>query len=170
MTLSIEDEEATDSFISKTRKKKDDHALQMVGERLVGLPEKQLEGIDLPDNVREAVLLACKTTAHGARKRQLKYIASLLRKFDTASIEIALNVIARGDYEKALAFKKLEAWRDQLRAGDMSLINEILTDCPMAERQQLSQLARNAKKELKENKGVKASRSLFRYLKEVSDH
>lgn len=167
MTLPIKDEDETDAVISRTKKKTDDHALQMIGARLVELSEKQLEGIELPDNVREAVLLASRTTAHGARKRQVKYIGSLLRKFDTAPIEMALNVIARGDYEKALVFKKLEIWRDQLRAGDMELINKILTDCPLAERQQLSQLARNAKKEFTGNKGVKASRALFRYLKDV---
>ncbi len=136
---------------------------------MVGLSEKQLERVGLPNNLLEAVSLACKTTAHGARRRQVKHIGALLRRIDTAPIEKALNDIAQGDYEKALAFKKLETWRDQLQAGNMTLINEILTDCPQAERQQLTQLARNAKKEFEKNKGVKASRALFRYLKMVSE-
>ncbi len=169
MTFPTEDKDTIDAPISKTRQKKEDHALQMLGERLVELPGNQLEGICLPDEILEAVLLAVKTTAHGARRRQIKYIGTLLRKTDTAPIEAALNVIARGDYEKKAAFKKVETWRDQLRGGNMDLINDILAECPMAERQQLTQLARNAKKESDGNKGTKASRALFRYLKDVSE-
>jgi len=169
MILSNEDKDASDIPISKTKKKKDDRARQKLGERLVELSEKQLERVGLPNNLCEAVSLACETTAHGARRRQVKYIGSLLRGIDTTPIEKALDDIARVDYDKIFAFKKLETWRDQLRAGNISLINEILTDCPLAERQQLSQLARNAKKEFEKNKGVKASRALFRYLKKVSE-
>jgi ribosome-associated protein len=68
-----------------------------------------------------------------------------------------------------LAFKKIENWRDELRQGDFEIIEEILTDCPVAERQRLTQLARNAYHENNNNKGAKSSRMLFRYLKRVSD-
>lgn len=168
MTLPTDGKDTMDAPISRTRQKKEDHARQMLGERLVELSEIQLEGICLPDEILEAVLLAAKTAAHGARRRQIKHIGALLRRIDTAPIEKTLNVIARGDYEKKAAFKKVETWRDQLRTGNMDLVNDILAECPMAERQQLTQLARNAKKESDGNKGTKASRALFRYLKEVS--
>ncbi|MCP4690538.1 MAG: DUF615 domain-containing protein, partial [Desulfobacterales bacterium] len=46
---------------------------------------------------------------------------------------------------------------------------EILTKCPDADRQQLSQLARNAAKQKLKDKPPKASRSLFRYLKKISN-
>ena len=165
-----EDQDAADAPISRTRKKKDDHARQMLGERLVGLSVEQLERLGLSNEVREAVSLACKTIPHGARHRQVKHVGALLRQVDTAPIEKILDDIARGDYEKTLAFKKLETWRDQLRAGNMTVVDEILSACPLAQRQQLTQLARNAKKEFEGNKGVKASRALFRYLKEVSEN
>jgi len=44
----------------------------------------------------------------------------------------------------------------------MTLINEILAAFPNAQRQQLAQLARNAKKEFEGNKGMKSSKALFR--------
>ena len=166
---SPEDQDATDSPISRTRKKKDDHARQILGERLMSLSEEQLERLGLPDEVREAVSLAGKTIPHGARHRQMKYIGALLRQVDTAPIEKALDDIALGDYKKNLAFKKLEAWRNQLREGNLAVVDEILTACPLAQRQHLTQLARNAKKEFEGNKGAKASKALFRYLKEVSE-
>lgn len=148
--------------------KKADHARQKLGERLVALSAEQLERLGLSNELREAVALARKTTPHGARNRQVKHIGSLLRQVDTAPVEKALDDIARGDDEKNLALKKLEIWRDQLRTGNTTVVDEILTECPPAERQQLVQLARNAKKESEESKGVKASKALFRYLKKVS--
>ncbi|MBN2244791.1 MAG: DUF615 domain-containing protein [Candidatus Aminicenantes bacterium] len=161
------EEDPAEIPLSRTRQKKEDHARQMMGERLVELPATQLERICLPVQIREEVLLATKTTAHGARRRQIKYIGSLLRDIDTTSIENALEAIARGDYEQKEAFKRIENWRDRLKEGDMGLIDDILTECPMAERQKLMQLARNARKEFEANKGIKGSRALFRYLKEV---
>ena len=164
-----EDQDATDLPASRTRKKKEDHARQKFGERLVELSDEQLGRLDLPNELREAVSLARKTTPHGARHRQVKYVGALLRQVDTAPIEKALEDIASGDYEKNLAFKKVEAWRDQLREGNLTMVEEILLACPLALRQQLTQLARNAKKEFEGKKGVKASRALFRYLKEISE-
>ena len=167
--LSTEDKETADITISRTRLKKEDHALQMLGEKLVNLSLNQLDRIGIPGEILQEVLLASKTTAHGARRRQIKHIGALLRDIDTTPIEKALQVIAMGDYEQKAAFKKTENWRDRLKEGDMALISDILAECPLAERQQLSQLARNARKEFEGGKGTKASRALFRYLREVSE-
>ena len=148
--------------------KKADHARQKLGQRLVALSAEQLERLGLSNELREAVALARKTTPRGPRNRQVKHIGSLLRQVDTEPVEKALDDIARGDDEKNLALKKLEIWRDQLRTGNTTVADEILTECPLAERQQLVQLVSNAKKEFEGNKGAKASKALFRYLKEIS--
>ena len=169
MTLSDEKQDTTNLSQSRTQQKKADHARQRFGERLVELSTEQLKGVGMSDELMAAVSLARKTTQHGARRRQVKYIGSLLRRVEIAPIAKALDGIAQGDYEKALAFKKLETWRDRLRDGNMALIEEILAACPQAQRQQLSQLARNAKKEFEGNKGSKSSKALFRYLKEISE-
>ena len=158
-----------DDFKSRTRAKNEDRALQKLGEQLVDLSPARLEKIDIPSEVREAIGLARQTTAHGARNRQIKYIGGLLRDMDLAPVRDALEDIRRGDYGKAMAFKQIEKWRDALKQGDPALIDEILACCPDAERQRLTQLVRNAKKEFEAEKGVTASRLLFRYLKEVSN-
>jgi ribosome-associated protein len=157
-----------ESCVSRTRLKKEDHARQKLGERLVGLSAEQLDRIDLPDELRVAVAVARKTTANVARRRHVKHVGSVLRRIDTESVEKALEMIDRGDYEKAYAFRKIENWRDRFREGDTALIEEVLSACPAADRQRLSQLARNARKEFEGGKGTKASKALFRYLDEVS--
>ena len=91
-----------------------------------------------------------------------------MRKIDTAPIRKALDNIRLGDHQKGLGYKKLERWRDALKAGDTSIVEDILDQCPEAERQRLMQLVRNARKEAGMGKTVKASRVLFRYLRQVS--
>jgi ribosome-associated protein len=158
-----------DDFKSRTRKKIDARALQKLGEQLLTLTSEQLENIDMPEELREAVREALKTTSHGARRRQIKYVGAIMRETDPEPIRKALANIKMGDHRKVLAFKKIEAWRDALKEGNLSLIEEILNDCPTAERQRLTQLARNAHLAANPQKSAKAGKALFRYLKEVSE-
>jgi ribosome-associated protein len=153
---------------SRTQKKKEDRALQQLGEDLLSLSEDQLRAIEMPEELAEAVRIGRKTTQHGARRRQLQYIGALMRKIDAAPIRKALDNIRLGDYQKVLGYKKLERWRDALKEGDLSVVEDILVQCPEAERQRLMQLVRNARKETEMGMTVKASRVLFRYLREVS--
>ncbi len=164
----VEDREEGDLPPSRTQLKKADHARQKLGERLVGLSAEQLDRMGLPAELRAAVSVAGRTTAFTARRRHVKHIGTVLRGMELGPIEEALARIDRGDHEQALAFKKIENWRDRLRDGEMALVDEILAACPGAERQRLGQLARNAKKEFEGGQAGKASKALFRYLKEVS--
>jgi len=153
---------------SRTQKKNEARALQKLGEQLVALPSEQLAGIDISDELRNAVIAASKIKSHGAKRRQMQYIGTLMRDIDPEPIQDALENIRFGDHQKLLAFKKIEKWRDELKEGKGALIEEILNNCPDAERQRLTQLARNARNEYEAKKGVKSSRLLFRYLKQVS--
>ncbi|NOY39515.1 MAG: DUF615 domain-containing protein [Nitrospirae bacterium] len=153
--------------ISKTQKKKEALSLQALGEQLVKLSKEQLEGINLPTEIHDAVMFAKTIRKHGALRRQLQYIGTLMRRCDTEPIREALGHLEQGNYRKALEFKEMERWRDELIAGNRALIEEILTKCPDADRQKLTQLIRNAEKEQLNNKSPRASRLLFRYLKEI---
>jgi ribosome-associated protein len=153
---------------SRTQKKNEARALQKLGEQLVALSSEQLAGIDLADELRNVVIEAGKIKSHEARRRQLQRIGALMRAIDPQPIQNALENIRLGDHQKNLAFKKIEKWRDGLKQGNLALIEEILDNCPDAERQRLTQLARNAHKEYEAQKGVKSSRILFRYLKQIS--
>ena len=169
MTFSTDDNESEEVWVSRTQKKKKGQERQELAEKLTELSEVQLERMELPEKILKEIILARNTKVSGAKKRQIKFIGGMLRDLDTDPIEKAINYIDQVHYEQAQAFKKIENWRDQLKAGNMNLLNEILAECTMAERQQLSQLARNAKKEAEQNKGTKASKALFRYLKKVSE-
>jgi len=81
---------------SKTQKKKEATALQMLGERLVKLPAKQLGKIDLPEDVYDAVRFARTIRKYGALKRHMQYIGTLMRKIDPTPVQEALYNIEQG--------------------------------------------------------------------------
>ena len=154
-------------YKSKTEKKKEATALQDLGEKLVKLSNEQLESIDMPEELSNAIRHAKTIKSHGALKRQMQFIGTLMRNIDSAPVLEAIDEIEQGCYKKAVDFKETERWRDELMAGSKELIEELLVKYPSAERQQLSQLIRNAVKEKKDNKPPKAFRILFRYLRDV---
>ncbi len=153
---------------SRTQHKKDAMALQKLGEKLTRLPDDQLCNMDLPEELYDAVRFAKTIRKHGALRRQLQYIGSLMRSVDSEPIEHAILLIEQGAYEKAIHFQKLENWRDGLIAGNSGLLEEILEICPDADRQRIGQLIRSARKEKIKNTPLKSSRNLFRYLKKIS--
>jgi ribosome-associated protein len=164
---------------SKTQKKNDVTALQKMGEQLVELSSNQLKTINMPENLLSAIKDAQQMPQHEAKRRQMQYIGKLMRKIDPEPIQNALQNFQMGNNLKALEFKKLEHWRDELKAGNAQIIEEIITTCPNAHRQRLNQLARNARKThqdrktqedgkpIEDTKTIKASKALFRYLKEI---
>ena len=156
-------------YISKTQKKKEAEALQDLGEKLVKLSNEQLKDIDMPEELCSAVKQAKAIKSHGALKRQMQFIGTLMRQIDPEPVQEALDEIEQGNYKKAQEFKETERWREELMAGNKELMEEILVKYPSADRQQLSQLVRNAVKERKNNKPPKAFRLLFRYLAETKN-
>jgi ribosome-associated protein len=154
---------------SRTQKKNEDRALQELGKELVGLSSEQLAKIDMPEELLEAVRIARQTKKRGAKRRQMQYIGRLMRSIDVEPVHDAFENIRLGDLDKARRFHKIEQWRDEIIAGKEQVLEEILGACPNAQRQRLTQLGRNALHDAQKGKGVKSSRILFRYLKEIAD-
>lgn len=153
---------------SKSQVKREMLALQALGERLAELASNQINKIELPLELRNA-LLFCKTIRKGeARRRQLQYIGALMREADLEPIQKALDAIGRGELQDEQQFRELERWRDELIEGNNDLVDEILSRFPGTDRQTLRQLVLNARKEREGQKPPKASRVLFRFLRGLS--
>ena len=154
--------------ISRTRKKKAAIDLQKMGETLASMTEGQLSGLELPGPLDQALNAFRGMKKHEARRRQLQYIGKLMRQVDTAEIERFLEDAALRDYETNRRMRQMEQWRDEIVTGDDSRIGWLLDTYPdLFDRQQLTQLARNARKEVEEQKPPKAARKLFRYLRDA---
>ena len=84
-------------YKSRTQKKKEDRALQALGEQLVSLPAGQLEAIDLPDEVLTVIHFIHQIKSRSARRRQMQYIGVLMRHIDPQPIRAALERIRAGN-------------------------------------------------------------------------
>ncbi len=88
------------AYKSRTQKKKEDQALQRLGEQLVSLRPGRLEAMGLPEELVAAIEFARSITRHGARRRQVKHIGALLRHCDPQFIETILEGTQSGIFEK----------------------------------------------------------------------
>ncbi|MBW2011225.1 MAG: DUF615 domain-containing protein [Deltaproteobacteria bacterium] len=154
---------------SRSQIKREMQELQKLGEQLVELSNEQISGMTIPQEICEAVLFAKTLTKHGAKHRQLQYIGSLMRHVDPEPIREALRDVVEGKKLEALAFKQVEQWRDEIVEGNDERTEKILNLYQgVVDRQKLLRLVRNVRKESKTDKGRKSSKTLFRYLRELS--
>jgi len=152
---------------SKSRKKRDSHQLQQLGERLLALSPEQLDALALPNELSEAVRFANTLKKHGAIRRQKQYIGALMRGVDPDPIREALNQLDQAKDKEVRTFQLAERWRNELIHGGDERFSEFITQFPGTDAQHLRQLIRNAKKETDTRPSKKSSKALFRYLMEI---
>lgn len=86
-----------DEFIerpSRSARKRAAEYMQKLGVRLVSVREEQLQGLELPADLLEALREARRLRGHSALARQYQYIGRLMRELDPAPIERALELAA----------------------------------------------------------------------------
>lgn len=149
---------------SKTRRKQEMHALQDIGKELVGLNKDRLAQINLPDNLRDAVIEAKRLHRHEALRRQMQYIGKLMRTVDAAPIQAKLDEWNNITRTQAAKFHLVEHWRDRL-LGEPHALEEFTAEFAHADIQQIRTLVRNAHKEAAAAKPPKSSRALFKLLR-----
>src|SRR6185369_13110451 len=107
---------------SKSERKRRSDDLQSLGEALIDLPDSEFNALPLPEQLREAVQLARRITAHGGLYRQKQYIGKLMRKIDAEPIRDALGARKERERIEAARFRRVEQWRDRLvREGPPAL-------------------------------------------------
>ena len=152
---------------NKTALKREMKILHNLGRELIDLPESKFETIPLSERMHDAIYSG-KKMKKSALQRQLRFISSIMNEEDVEAIQLQLKLLAQPINQANDEFHQLEEWRDQLIAGDNELINTLVDEIN-ADRQHMRQLVRNANKEAQQNKPPKASRLLFKYLKELQE-
>lgn len=109
---------------SKSAKKREQQALQTLGEQLISLPEHTLEGMPLNDELREAVMLARRIKSHSALRRQRQLIGKLMRSADVEPIRVALAGIDRQHRMTTRTLHDAEQWRERLLSGGRAALDE----------------------------------------------
>ncbi|HSS63191.1 MAG TPA: ribosome biogenesis factor YjgA [Gammaproteobacteria bacterium] len=149
---------------SKSRKKREHHALQELAEALAGLSSGELEQIPLSDDLRDAVKEAS-GLKRGSLQRQVRYIAKRLAMEDATEVGDALERLRHGGREETARHHRIERWRDRLLAEGRQALSEFLDAHPHTDRQQLRQLIRNARLERERGQPPKAFRKLYALLR-----
>lgn len=162
----MHDEDDDVNYVSKSQVKRDLLALQELGLKLTVYSRKQLEPLNLPEDLVDALVSYRKIPQGPAMRRQRQYIGKQLRQVDEEAIRQFIS-IKEGDSDQHNAWlHSLERWRDRLLA-DPQTLTALLTEFPAGDVQSLRTLIRNAKKEKEENRPPKHYRALYQALKDL---
>jgi ribosome-associated protein len=156
----------SDELPSKTQRKRQMHELQDLGAELVSLNEQQLESIELPELLRDAVMDARRMTKFEARRRQLQYIGKIMRTIDPEPIRERVAAYKAVSREQTARLHLIERWRARL-LEDQHALTEFMNEYPGADATQLRLLIRNALREREADQPPKSFRALFRLVNEV---
>jgi len=166
MAYQYDDINPGDYVKSKSQVKRDMHALQDLGERLVDMNEKQLASIPLSDAMLDAIQIARKLPPKEARRRQIQFIGRLMREGDHEAIQAAVDKMQNRSDQHVHRQHQIERYRDLLIENDKSAFQQLVTNHPSIDVQRLRQLIRSAQKEQEENKPPASARKLFAYIRE----
>jgi ribosome-associated protein len=104
----------TESKPSKSARKREQQALQSLGEQLISLGDAELASLALDERLCDAVKNARSMKAHGALRRQKQLIGKLMRDLDPEQIRSALVELRADDARDKQIFARAEKWRDRL--------------------------------------------------------
>ena len=170
MTARKEQDDDFDDRPSKSERKRAAHAAQDLGETLIGLRDSDLDALDLPERLADAIRDARNVRSRGGGARQRQYIGKLMRDIDLEPIRAALA--ARSDLSalETERFKRLEAWRERLIAEGAAALDELERWRPGLDRTEWMRRVSAAQSERERTGTGTAGRELFRALRTLLEN
>jgi len=151
---------------SKSARKRAAHAAQALGEALLRLGDAELERLDLPESLIEALRAARRITSRAAALRQRQYIGKLMREVDPQPIHAALDAVRERAARDTERFKRIENWRARLIAEGEPALAELARWHPHIDRAEWASRVGAARAEhARSGAGGPAARELFRALR-----
>ena len=164
------DDDPGDERPSKSARKRAAHAAQDLGEELVALKDAQLDALDLPETLKEAVRLARRITSRAGGARQRQYIGRLMRDIDPEPIRAALAARSAADARETERFRRVESWRERLITEGAAALADLGRWHPEIDTAEWARRVSAAQSERARNgAGSTAARELFRALRALFD-
>jgi ribosome-associated protein len=113
-----------DAKPSKSARKRDQLALQSLGEKLIPLELEELEQLPLDEPLLEAIVHAKSIRSRSALRRQRQLIGKLMREADAGSIQSSLDRLGQQDRLTKAMFREAEQWRDRLLTEHPAALSE----------------------------------------------
>ncbi len=150
---------------SKSARKRAAKLVEGTAAQLADLPEADWIKLPAPEDLRREISLARQTKGGGARKRQIKHLAGILRRRedDLESLQAFLDGLHQQQYQEKKDFHFLEQLRDRICDPEHSgqALDEAAATLPGVDRKGLARLANS----VHASKDRKAYREIFRRLK-----
>ena len=166
---SSEDDDS--SAPSKSQRKRDAHEVRDLGAELAALGASERARVPIPEDILREIAKLNAAKAHGARKRQLGFLAKQLRRHDVQPMLDALEAIRQNARSHTLSHHLMEQWRDKLLGLDeisaAEALTQFLAEYPDADRQRLRQLQRKAITEREADRPPASARALFRLVRDT---
>lgn len=156
---------------TRTQQRRDALAVLSLASQLAELPPSKLARANLPDDVLREIDNLRRITSHIARKRQLGFLAKLMRRHDDEAFDGARALLGENreqQRKETAAMHRLEALRERLLDSD-DVLQELIDQHPGIDRQHLRSLIRQARIERDANKPPRAYREIFQLLKTLAD-
>lgn len=154
---------------SKSQLKREAEAKQELGSTLIQLSKNDLESLDLPITLFEAVILAQSMKSDSSLKRQKQLIGKLMRQFDDEDYDRLFKRLERlrsGSEQQKMIEKWVENKVERLINQDASVNDEIVGHLEDIDFQYMRQLVRNSINEIKKGGKSRSRTLLFRYLRD----
>ncbi len=159
-----EDEFSGDGRPNKSQLKREAQDILQLAKAIVQLQESSWGALGLSSRVLEEIHCLKSITQHGAKKRQLKRVAKLLRNED---VQLAKRMVLEAEQERYAAsalLHRAELWRERLLEDNNEGLTSFLNQFPDVNIQVFGQLVRNAKREKKVGKSTKYSKLLYKHI------
>ncbi|WP_275287096.1 ribosome biogenesis factor YjgA [Halomonas elongata] len=166
--MTQDDSFPTDERPSKSQLKREMHALQSLGERLIAMNEAERARFPLSDELLAAIDETGRIRAREARRRHMQYVGKLMRREDLDGIRAVFDELDREQLQRDHAFHRLEKWRDRLIDEGDNAVAAFIDAFPDTDRQALRQLIRNARRERDQGKPPTNARRLFKLIRETA--
>jgi ribosome-associated protein len=154
---------------SKSQRRREALETRSLASELIKLSAARLSRVPLDNAVRSAIMEARQIRSHVAGKRQLQYVAKLLRRIDPEPIIQTLEGFDGEARQLTGRQHRTEAWRDFLLESGDPAVGVLMQQRNDTDTQAIRQLIRNAHKEAARNKPLASARALFRLLREMDE-
>jgi len=154
---------------SKSQRRREALEIKSLASELIGLSPARLASVPMDDDLAEAIGHARKIRSNVARKRQMQYVAKLLRRIDPEPIVQTLKEFDTEARHLRVRHHRCETWRDHLLETADAGVAELMKQRSGTDSQAIRQLIRNARNEFARGKPPSAARSLFRTLREMDE-
>lgn len=148
---------------SKSARKREFQAVQVLGEQLIELADEQLNNLALDETLLDAVLAAKTIKSHSALRRQKQLIGKLMRSTDPAPIQAALDGLGQYGHQEKDLFRQAEQWRDRIANEGTQALSDLFAALGH-ENQELSDYAKAYLAAPNDNMRRQTLRKIFREI------